>query len=101
MSFHIIYHEKFGKDIKKLKLSYIQLSRLKRKIEQIALNPYPKEYGGLGESLKGNLNGLLKFKFDKNYRVVYQLVKENDLMKVIIIGLRKDNQVYNDAEKRL
>jgi len=101
MLFEIYYHVKFAKDIEKLKLNKVQLIKLKKKIEDISRNPYPKEHGGLGESLNGNLKGLLKFRFDDNYRVVYRLEEKNGIMEVIIIGLRKDSSVYFDAIKRI
>ena len=101
MVFKIIYHEKVSKDILKLKLSKSQLIKLKSKIESIAKNPYPKEYGGLGECLSGNLKGLMKFRFDEDYRVVYRLLEVNGVMEIIIIGLRKDKAVYKNTSKRI
>ncbi len=100
MVFEIVYHEKVRKDIKDLRLNRTQLEKLKKKIESISRNPYPKENGGLGEPLKGTLKGLMKFRFDNDYRVVYRLVREEGQMKIIVIGLRADSLVYRKAEKR-
>jgi len=98
--YSIEYHEKVFDDIKKLKLTKNQLYKLKYKIENIARNPYPKSHGGLGEPLSGNLKGLLKFRFLNDYRVVYKILKEDDAVKIIVIGLRRDMLVYNMAVKR-
>lgn len=100
MKFIIEYHEEIKKDIKKLKLSKSQMSGLKKKIENISCNPYSKKQGGLGESLKGSLKGLLKFRFDNDYRVVYKIVNKDSTMKIIVVGLRTDKIVYKLAYKR-
>lgn len=89
------------KDIKKLKLSRLQIVKLEQKIYEIARNPLPKIEGGYGEPLKGSLKGLMKFRFDKDYRVVYQLVEIDGVMRVIIIGLRSDSEVYKKAQFRM
>jgi len=43
----------------------------------------------------------LKFRYNNDYRVVYKLANENGIMKVFVIGLRKDKEVYTEAGKRL
>lgn len=101
MTYEVEYHEKIFDDIKQLKLSKSQLKKLKAKIEIVACNPYPKAVGGLGEPLSGNLKGLLKFRFQKNYRVIYKLEIKDKVVKILIIGLRKDMLVYSDVGKRL
>ncbi|MCK5759114.1 MAG: type II toxin-antitoxin system mRNA interferase toxin, RelE/StbE family [Clostridiales bacterium] len=101
MSYSIEYHEKVFDDIRKLKLTKKQLSKLKRKIESIAMNPFPKSLGGLGEPLHGKLKGLLKFRFIDDYRVVYKIFREKDVLKIIIIGMRKDLSVYKKVKDRI
>ncbi|MBN1623905.1 MAG: type II toxin-antitoxin system mRNA interferase toxin, RelE/StbE family [Clostridia bacterium] len=101
MKYEVIYHEKVFGDIKQLKFSKEQLIKLKEKIEILAGNPYPKAIGGLGEPLSGDLKGLLKFRSQKNYRIIYKLEKNKYTMKILIIGLRKDFLVYNDIKNRL
>lgn len=99
--YRIEFASEVYKDIKDLKLTKPQIIKLKQKIEQIAENPLPKTEGGLGEPLKGSLGGYLKFRFDSDYRVVYKLIRENDMMRVVVIGLRSDKLVYNMAVQRL
>ncbi len=101
MKFNIIYHSAVKRDIKKLGFDKKRQLKLKNKIEAIAENPYPKSVGGLGEPLKGGLKGLLKFRFDNHYRVVYQLVAVDKQLKVLIVGIRADGDVYNQVSKRL
>ncbi len=100
MKFSVLYHPAVKRDVAKLKLSKKSQLKLKRKIEAVSQNPYPKAVGGLGEVLSGDLKGLLKFRFDNHYRVVYQLVVENRQMKILIIGIRSDGDVYNNVLKR-
>lgn len=88
------------KDIKKLKLSSLQIQKLQLKINEIAINPLPKSEGGYGEPLSSALKGLMKFRFDNDYRVVYQLIRTDEVMKIVIIGLRSDLEVYRNAELR-
>lgn len=100
MTYKVIYHEKFQKDLTKLKFGREKVERVLDKIDIVAKNPEPKSQGGLGEPLSGDLSGLLKFRFDSDYRIVYKLELVNGQMEVLIIGLRKDKQVYKEAKKR-
>lgn len=100
MNFLVEYHPSFNKDMKKLGLSKRQKLEVLDRVDFVAQKPYPKSEGGYGEPLVGNLAGLLKFRFDSDYRVVYKLEKIDGVMKVLIIGLRKDKEVYKEAEKR-
>ncbi len=96
IKFNIVYHPVVKKDIKKLKLDKSTQLELKTKIENVCKNPYPKHVGGLGEPLKGDLKGLLKFKFKRDYRVVYQLEYSHNQMRVLIVGI----DVYQQLSKR-
>ncbi len=101
MKFAVYYHPAVKEDIKKLRFNQKSRRQLKKKIEMIAKNPFPKSLGGLGEPLRGKLKNLLKFRFNKHYRVVYQLILEDDKMNILIVGLRADGEVYRQAETRL
>ncbi len=101
MKWQIHWHHKVRKDIKQLRLNDAQLDKLRENIEKISQNPLPKALGGYGEPLAGDLKGLLKFRFDDNYRVVYRLVEQEGVMRIMIIGLRKDNLVYKNLIKRI
>ena len=66
------------------------------------MNPLPVEEGGYGKPL-GNkdgadLTGLMKVKLKASgHRIVYQVVREKSVMKIIIIGVREDSKVYKEA----
>ncbi len=101
MKWQVHWHHKVKKDIKQLRLNDVQLARLRENIERVTQNPLPKALGGYGEPLAGDPKGLLKFRFDDNYRVVYRLIEQEGVMRIMIIGLRKDKIVYKDLIKRV
>lgn len=74
-------------------------------IQKVSRNPLPGSGGGcgkpLGNRLGTDLSGLMKIKFKKvGIRVVYKVEIIQNVMKIIIISARADNQVYEEAEKR-
>lgn len=79
-----------------------QILKGMRKVSQ---NPLSDSSGGYGKPL-GNqsgtdLSGLMKIKFKKvGIRVVYKVENDINVMKIVIISARTDNQVYEEAEKR-
>ena len=75
-------------------------------IDKVSTNPLPAREGGygkpLGNRVGSNLTGLMKVKLKASgIRIIYQLVRENEVMKIIIIGLRENSEVYKDAEARI
>ena len=77
-----------------------------RAILKVSENPLPISEGGYGKPLGNksgmNLTGLLKVKLKASgIRIVYQIVRENNAMKIIVIGLRADEEVYKEADKRV
>lgn len=82
-----------------------QLQVLKA-IEKVSANPLPNSEGGLGKPLGShsgaNLTGYLKIKLLKlGLRVVYRVVRENNVMRIIIISVRDDETVYKLAKDRI
>lgn len=80
--------------------------KVEKAIGKVSNNPLPKSEGGYGNPLGNkhgnNLAGLLKIKLLKDgIRVVYKLVREDNKMKIIIIGLRADSEVYEQAAQRI
>lgn len=103
MNWQIEFLRKAEKDMKKLDHS-IQLQVLKG-IRKVSQNPLPIEEGGYGKPLGNksgiNLTNLLKIKFrDLGIRVVYKVERVNEVMKIIVISARTDEQVYKEAAKR-
>ena len=76
-----------------------QILKCIRKVSQDPLSDgYGKPLGNLSGS---DLSGLMKIKFKKiGIRVVYKVEITDNVMKIIIISARSDNQVYEEAEKR-
>ena len=75
-------------------------------ILKVSENPLPVNEGGYGKPLGNknavNLTGLLKVKLKSSgIRIVYQLIRDGEMMKIIIIGIREDNEVYREAAERM
>ena len=82
-----------------------QLQVLKA-IEKVSANPLPASEGGFGKPLGNHatskLAGYQKIKIQKfGLRIVYTIVREATLMRVIIISIRDDETVYQLAQKRI
>lgn len=71
-------------------------------IDKTAERPLPPPDGigkPLGNHASSKLSGYYKIKLrDLGYRVVYQLVTEGEVMRIIIISIRDDEAVYKEAE---
>jgi len=98
------YEDKAKKDL--YKLSNFSRLRVVKSIERVSRNPLPQSEGGYGKPLGNNqsskLAGCLKIKLKSlGLRVVYKLIRENNIMKIIIISIRDDNTVYKEAESRI
>ena len=101
MKWKVEYLKKSLKDLKSLDHSQ-QLQVLKA-IDKVSQNPLPNFEGGYGKPLGNksstNLTGYFKIKLLKlGIRVVYGLVKERGIMKIIVISIRQDETVYQIAE---
>ena len=103
MKWKIEFLEEAEKDLKRLDHS-IQLQVLKG-IQKVSQNPLSVYEGGYGKPLGNksgtNLTNLLKIKFrDLGIRVVYKTIALGNIMKIIVISARTDEQVYQIAQKR-
>ena len=93
----IINHPLVKEDMKKLNRS-IQIQVLK-KLKQLALSPELDK--PLGNKNGLNLTGLRKvYVAKKQVRIVYEIIDDLLVVKVIAIGKREEMQVYKEAEKR-
>ncbi|MFI3255789.1 MAG: type II toxin-antitoxin system RelE/ParE family toxin [Eubacteriales bacterium] len=97
------YTDHAKKDLAKLDGS--QRGQVLKAIEKVSENPLPNSEGGLGKPLgshnTSNLTGYLKIKLLKlGLRVVYRLVRENHVMKIVVISVRDDDTVYIMAKNR-
>mgnify|MGYP002857380918 CR=1 FL=1 len=90
------------------KLDGSQKPQVFKAMEKVRKNPLPNYEGGYGKPLgnKGgrDLRGLLKIKLKKlGLRVIYRLEydKKSNIMKIIVISLRSDDEVYETTAKRI
>lgn len=104
MDWTIVYTKEALRDIKALDGS--QRKQVLKAIEKVATNPFPNSEGGygkpLGNHLTSNLSGYLKIKLLKlGFRVVYAIERVDGVMKIIIISVRDDEEVYRMAYERI
>ena len=83
-----------------------QKSQVLKAIYKTAQNPLPQREGGYGVELGNkngiNLTGCLKIKLKKiGIRIVYKLERTEQGMIIVVIGMRKDEEVYREAARRL
>jgi mRNA interferase RelE/StbE len=103
MSWKIEYIKEALRDLKKLD-AYNQKLILKA-IQKTAERPLPPPDGigkPLGNRTDTKLSGFYKIKLrDLGYRVVYGLEIQGEVMRIIVISVREDNEVYLEAERRI
>lgn len=88
------------------KLDHSQRLQVVKAIDKVSENPLPQAEGGFGKPL-GNKNNsklacYLKIKLKKlGLRIVYRLIMEDGVMKIIVISARTEDEVYIIAQKRI
>lgn len=97
------YLQEAVEDLKRL--DYSQRLQVLKAIEKVSTNPLPQNEGGYGKPLSNRnstkLAGYLKIKLKRlGLRVVYKLVREKKVMRVIVVSTRADDEVYILAQKR-
>ena len=103
MTWEVRYTEEAKKDFAALDGS--QKILVKKAIEKVQQNPLPNTEGGYGKPLGNksgiNLTNLMKIKLrDLGIRVVYKVERIDEVMKIIVVSARTDEQVYKEAAKR-
>ncbi len=104
---NVQFRPEAAEDLKKLDGSVRK--RVIKQICKVSENPRSKTDGGLGiplgNKLKNNLTGYLEIKLKSDgIRCIYKCIMKDpdmDLMDVIIISVRKDEQVYAEAYERI
>ena len=100
MAWTLEYTKQANSDLNELDNS--QKKQVLKAILKVAHNPLPQSKGGYGKPLGNNLTGFLKIKLRKlGIRVCYRLVYENEVMRVVIISIRTDEQVYKLLQQRI
>ncbi len=103
MIWQVRYLPEAEKDMRAL--SRNQQLTVRKAIDKVKENPLPQSEGGYGKPLGSkqgvNLTGFLKIKLrGEGLRVVYQLIRKEVQMLVVVIGVREDEEVYQIARKR-
>ena len=103
MKWNIEYIKEAQRDLKRLD-PYNRKIILKA-IEKTAERPLPPPEGigkPLGNHASSKLSGYYKIKLrDLGYRVVYQLITDGEIMRIIVISIQDDEAVYREAERRI
>lgn len=104
MSWEVVYLPEALNDLRSLDGS--QRLLVKKAIEKLKLNPLPETEGGYGKWLGNksgrNLSGFLKVKLrGPGLRIVYQLLRIENQVLIVVIGARKDSEVYDIAHSRV
>lgn len=72
-------------------------------IKKVSKNPLPRPEGygkPLGNKNGKNLTGLFKIKYKGiGIRVIYTLIEEKKIMKIITISVRDENHCYKEAKR--
>lgn len=89
MSWNVNYLPEALEDLRRLDGS--QRILIRKAIQKVCHNPLPETEGGYGKHLGNknstNLSGFLKVKLrNAGLRIVYQLVRQDDDMLIIVIG---------------
>ena len=104
MSWEVNYLPEALKDLKSLAGN--QRILVQKAIKKVQQNPLPESEGGyrkpLGNKNGTNLANFLKIKLrGAGIRIVYKLERTEYGMLIVVIGVREDDEVYQDAEKRI
>lgn len=103
MKWKIEYLKEAQRDLKRLD-PYNRKPILKA-IDKTAKRSLPPPDGigkPLGNHNNSNLSEYYKIKLrDLGYRVVYDLIREGETMRIIVISIRDDEAIYKEAERRI
>ena len=103
MTWNVLYLPEATKDV--AELSRPQQIVVKKAITKVKENPLPQSEGGYGNPLGNkrgmNLANLLKIKLrGEGIRIVYKLMRTDQQMYIIVVGIRDDEEVYKTAYHR-
>ena len=103
MNYTFDYSEKAKLDLKEFNKS--QRRQIYKAIRKVSRNPLTQNEGGLGKPLGNkqglNLTGLFKITLKQmGIRIVYELIRTDELMEIVVIAARADEEVYQIAAQR-
>ncbi|MDF3933541.1 type II toxin-antitoxin system RelE family toxin [Pseudomonas citronellolis] len=94
MAWKVIYHEAVMGDL--VRLGKVDARRILRAIAERIVDGEPDK---LGKPLAGKLAGCRRMRVG-NTRIVYRVDGHRVEVLIIAVGARRDNEVYNLADKR-
>ncbi|MBN2259773.1 MAG: type II toxin-antitoxin system RelE/ParE family toxin [Clostridiales bacterium] len=88
------------------KLDNTQQKIVLKAIQKVSRNPLPNSEGGLGKPLGNHMTsqlaGYQKITLKSaGLRVVYNIVRDQNLTRIIIISIRDDEKMYKMAQDRV
>ena len=88
------------------KFNKVQQRQIDNAVNKVAKNPLPQNEGGYGKPLGNkrgrNLTGCFKIVLMKlGIRIVYEIIRTETTMEIIVIAARADEEVYDMAAKRV
>lgn len=100
----VVYIKEAQRDIKNL--AHQNRLYVLKAIDKVSQNPLPNSEGGFGKPLGNHnaskLSGYYKIKLrNLGLRVVYGLIRNEKIMKIIIVSVRDDGEVYIEAAERI
>ena len=104
MKYSYKYSDEAKQDMKLF--NQVQKRQITKAIQKVVKNPLPQNEGGYGKPLGNkqgrNLTGYCKIVLKKlGIRVVYELIRTDEIMEIIVIAARADEEVYEIAAKRM
>lgn len=104
MNWTIVYLPEVKKDFQAL--GQTQIALVRKALDRVKTNPLPENEGGCGKPLgkRGNTNltNFLKIKLrGAGLRIVYRLIRHEGKMLIVVVGVREDSEVYDEAQKRI
>ena len=86
-------------------LAHNQVIAVQKAIKKVKQNPLPQNEGGYGKLLGNkqgtNLTNFLKIKLrGEDIRIVYELIRTETSMLIVVVGIREDEEVYEIAQAR-
>jgi len=100
MRWEVEFIDEARRDMRRLDGS--QRALVLKAIGKVQQDPTARGYGTPLDNRGGtDLTGLFKIKLRKGgIRVVYQLLEVNGVMRIIIVGMRADGEVYRETARR-
>ncbi len=101
MNWNVAFLEEASKDLRDL--TQEQRKQVRKMIDRVSQSPDVDGYGKpLGNVGGRNLTSCFKIKLRAaGLRVVYKLIRTDTKMLVVVVGVREDDEVYEEAAKRI